>query len=66
MMKTNRREFIGYTAAATAVVSTGVGFASTAHANQAELDALKNYKFATSMMPSMFAPYVDMTGFENY
>ena len=70
-MKTNRREFIGYSATTVAAITTGSvlsASAGTAERTPSEdaLAALSNNPFASSAMPGMFTPVVDATGFENH
>ena len=71
-MKTNRREFIGFSAGSVAVAASGLTLSSFTRAetaaehNAKELAALRANPFSTNIMPSMFSPVVDMTGFENH
>ena len=72
-MKTNRREFIGYSATAVAAITTGTSTALAANIGIAEQDPnaaalaeLAKTPFASSAMPGMFTSLVDATGFENH
>lgn len=75
MKEINRREFVGYSAIATAALAGGTVFSAVASAqdniamddpNAAALRALHNSPYATAAMPSMFCPVVDATGLEQY
>lgn len=70
-MKTNRREFISYSATAAAVgtgltMTAGIAQADYLTPNETALHALANTPFASQAMPGIFTPIVDATGLENH
>ncbi|ARN73419.1 hypothetical protein [Oceanicoccus sagamiensis] len=71
-MKTNRREFIGFSAGSVAVAASGLSLSSLTRAetaaehNAEELAACYANPFSTHAMPSLLSPVVDVTGFENH
>ena len=74
-MKSNRRQFLAYSATGIAAAGSSVSFAGVTSiipevreldANEQALAALKASPYASAAMPSMFSPMVDATAFENH
>ncbi len=66
-MKTTRRNFLSYSATATAVVGSGFALNTSAshtpaHPNQLELDRVAALPFSSAAMPAQFSIGADISG----
>ncbi|MGK0498963.1 MAG: hypothetical protein ACJAYG_000594 [Oceanicoccus sp.] len=66
-MKITRRNFLGYSATITAVVTIGFTLNASAktiagHPNQAEIDSVAQLIFSSAAMPSLFTITNDISG----